>query len=147
MSVCAILHGMTVKRTATGDTPRFRAPFLRPWREHFGWSQEHVVEQIERVTGGGYTLTAVSLGRIERGHQPYNQELMEALEKVFALPAAVLLFRDPAEPDADWDMWESLTPAERATVQRVIRAVRLPPTPSETEESAPSGARKSSGRP
>jgi transcriptional regulator with XRE-family HTH domain len=87
--------------------PRFKAPRLRPtfirqWR----LKKEMTLEQVGEVVG----LSHAQIGRIERGLQPYNQELLEALAELFGTDPASLLMRDPTDPEGIWSIWDQAKP-------------------------------------
>lgn len=64
------------------------------------------LEEVGEVVG----LSHAQLGRIERGLQPYNQELLEALSDLFGTDPASLLMRDPTDPDGIWSIWDKAKP-------------------------------------
>lgn len=64
---------------------------------------------LEQV-GENVGLSHAQLGRIERGLQPYNQELLEALADLFGTDPASLLMRDPTDPDGIWTIWDQAKP-------------------------------------
>lgn len=89
--------------------------FIRQWRKHRGYSVEKLAEMVE--------ITGASLSRIERGLQPYNQEILERLAEALMTDVASLLIRDPSEPEAIWSIWDRAKPGERAQIRSVAEAL------------------------
>ena len=70
--------------------------------------------------GEAVGMSHAQLGRIERGLQPYNQELLEALAELYRTNAANLLMQDPTEEDAMWSLWEQAQEAERRETTKFL---------------------------
>ena len=90
--------------------------------------QEKLVERLE--TESGYTLSAGQLSRIERGEQPYTQDLLEALATVLACTPADLIMRDPTDKDAAWSLLESLDRPSRMKAVKLIELLKEDDEPS-----------------
>lgn len=89
--------------------------FIRQWRKAKGYSVERLAEMVE--------ITGASLSRIERGLQPYNQEILERLADALMTDAASLLIRDPSDPEAMWSLWDRAKPGQRAQIRTVAEAL------------------------
>lgn len=89
--------------------------FIRQWRKHRGYTVEHLAGMIE--------ITGASLSRIERGLQPYNQELLERVAEALTVEPASLLMRDPSEPEPIWSIWDRAKPGERQQIRTVAEAL------------------------
>src|SRR4051812_20630647 len=74
-----------------GDTLCMGTHFLRQWRKQAGKTLEAVAEHLH--------MSHSQLSRIERGKQPYNQELLEALAELYMCDVVDLLIRDPSDPE------------------------------------------------
>ena len=83
--------------------------FLREWRKKSGKTLVAVAEHLH--------MSHSQLSRIERGAQPYNQELLEALADLYGCDVVDLLIRDPSDPEGMWTLWERAKPGDR---QRII---------------------------
>lgn len=94
--------------------------FLREWRKHREMTLEGVAELVGEATGKGFTHA--SLGRIERGKQPYSQPVLEALAVIYRTDPASLLMRNPLDPDAIWSLWDQAKTAEQRTMIRELAA-------------------------
>jgi transcriptional regulator with XRE-family HTH domain len=116
--------GMTKK-------PLFRRTYIRKWREKANLSLRALANRMEEEPGGDLIISHVSIGRIERGEQPYTQPVIEALADALGLSVATLLEVNPDIEDSRViDITSRLrmaTPAERDQAIRVLDAV-LPRT-------------------
>lgn len=90
--------------------------YLREWRKMKpGRTLESVAEHLH--------ISRPQLGRIEKGQQPYNQELLETLAELYGCDVPDLLMRDPTEPDSIWSIWDHAKPGERRQIVEVARAL------------------------
>lgn len=92
-----------------------RKTYLREWRQHRDRTLVQVAEHLH--------MSHSQLSRIERGQQPYNQELLEALADLYMCEVVDLLIRDPSEPDFMWTIWEHASKAQRAQITSVAEAL------------------------
>jgi transcriptional regulator with XRE-family HTH domain len=92
--------------------PRFRRTFLREWREFKNMTLEQVGEAVE--------LSHAQLGRIERGLQPYNQALLEALADLYGTEPANLIMRNPNDRDGIWSLWDQAKESERIETTKYL---------------------------
>lgn len=81
------------------------AHFLREWRKRAGKTLEAVAEELR--------MSHSQLSRIERGKQPYNQELLERLADLYRCEVVDLLIRDPSDPEGLWSIHDQLKPVQR----------------------------------
>lgn len=93
----------------------FRPTFMRQWRQHRGKTLVQVAEELH-VTHG-------YLSKVERGRQPYNQELLERLAGLYLCEPVDLLIRDPSEPESIWSLWEQAKPGQRRQIENVAAAL------------------------
>jgi transcriptional regulator with XRE-family HTH domain len=89
--------------------------FLRQWRQHRGKTLVQVAEHLHMTHG--------QLSRIERGVQPYNQELLERLADLYMCDVVDLLIRDPSDPEGMWSLWDKAKPAQRQQIIAVADAL------------------------
>jgi transcriptional regulator with XRE-family HTH domain len=92
-----------------------RPTFIRQWRQHRGKTLVQIAEQLHMTHG--------QLSRIERGLQPYNQELLEKLAELYRCDVVDLLIRNPAEPESIWSIWDRARPGERQQITNVAGAL------------------------
>lgn len=94
------------------------ATFLREWRLHRQLSQQRAAERI----GIDYT----TLGRIERGKLPYNQDLLERAAAAYGCEPFELLSTDPLKPEPPrliWDRLRDATPELQAKAMAVLEVL------------------------
>lgn len=89
--------------------------FLREWRKHRQKTLEAVADHLH--------MSHSQLSRIERGSQPYNQELLEKLADLYMCDVVDLLIRDPSDPEGMWTIWERAQPGERRQIRDVAEAL------------------------
>ena len=94
--------------------PRFRPTFMRQWREY----REMTLERAGEAVG----MSHAQLGRIERGLQPYNQALLEALAELYRTDAASLIMRDPSN-DTIWSLWDQAKEGQRQEIEKYAEFV------------------------
>jgi transcriptional regulator with XRE-family HTH domain len=93
-----------------------RKTFLRQWRKMKpGRTLEQVADYLH--------MSQPQLGRIERGDQPYNQDLLESLAELYGCSVADLLMRDPTEPSAMWSIWDQARPGEKRMICAAAEAI------------------------
>jgi transcriptional regulator with XRE-family HTH domain len=95
--------------------PRRQPHFIRQWREHRGLTQQSLAERLH--------MSAAQLSRIENGHQPYTQDLLEACAEALRTDPASLLMRNPSDPEAIWSVWERAKPAQRRQLMDAARTL------------------------
>lgn len=115
-----VMGGVHIVYMARQVTPRFRQPqyrrtFIRQWREARGLTLEQLAERVG--------TTHATLSRIERGHQPYQQALLEAIAEALQTDPASLIMRDPSDPEAIWSVWEQAKPAERRQIVEIAKTL------------------------
>lgn len=82
------------------DKPQYRRTYIKEWREKRGLSLRRLAERLEETPGGDLMISHASIGRIEKGQQPYSQPVLEALAAALGVPAYMLLEVNP-EKDGD----------------------------------------------
>jgi transcriptional regulator with XRE-family HTH domain len=99
----------------TRQRRRYTMTFLRQWREHRGLTQEVLAERVG--------VTHATISRLERGLQPYGQDLFERLAKVLQTDAASLLAREPNDPEGIWSVWDQAKPGERRQIVEIAKTL------------------------
>lgn len=97
--------------------------FLREWRKHRDMTLQDVAERVGEATGKGFTHA--SLGRIERGKQPYSEPVLEALAAIYRTDPGSLLMRNPKDPDAIWSIWDQAKTGEQRRMIRELASTVL----------------------
>ncbi len=82
------------------DKPQYRRTYIKEWREKRGLSLRRLADRLENSPGGDLLISHTSIGRIEKGQQPYSQPILEALSAALGVPAWMLLEVNP-EKDGD----------------------------------------------
>lgn len=98
---------------------------IRAWRQHRGLTLQRLEERLEREPGEPL-ISRVSLGRIERGEQPYSQPVLEALAEALQCTPAELLTVDPTKEGEVIDLMRlirSLDPQRLEMATRMLRAI------------------------
>ena len=92
-----------------------RPHHLRAWRKHRGKTLAQVAEELH--------VGRIQLGRIEKGEQPYNQELLERLSEIYDCDVPDLIMRDPTNPERIWSIWDRAQPGVRVQIEEVAAAL------------------------
>lgn len=88
---------------------------LRAWRKHRGKTLVQVAEELH--------IHRTQLGRIEKGEQPYNEELLSRLAEIYDCAVPDLIVRDPLAHKPMWTIWEQAKPGERRQIEVVAEAI------------------------
>lgn len=94
---------------------RRRPIFLRQWREHRGKTLVQVAEHIHMSHG--------QLSRIERGTQPFNEQLLDVLADLYMCDPVDLLIRDPTNDRGIWSIWDQAKEGERRQITALAETV------------------------
>lgn len=89
--------------------------FLRPWRKHRDKTLEAVAEEVG--------ISRTQLGRIEKGQQPFNEELLTRLADIYDCDVPDLIMRDPSDPQNIWSLWDHAKPAQRRQITAVAETI------------------------
>jgi transcriptional regulator with XRE-family HTH domain len=95
----------------------YRRTFIRQWRKYRNLTLAQLADRVG--------TTHATLSRIERGIQPYNQPLLEAIAEALGTDPASLLMRNPEDPEGIWTLLDNAEPAARrqliAIAQTLLR--------------------------
>ena len=95
--------------------------YIRAWREKRGYTLDDMVGRLEVL---GLKITGASLSRIERGIQPYSQDVIEAIADAMNLTVADLTENDPDVPEAEvFDLVRHLNERELRQAGSVLKAM------------------------
>lgn len=78
----------------------YRRTYIKEWRVKRGLSLRRLAERLEAAPGGDLLISHTSIGRIEKGQQPYSQPILEAIADALGVSASMLLEVNP-EKDGD----------------------------------------------
>jgi len=95
--------------------------YIRAWREKKGYTLDQMVGRMEIA---GVPTTGATLSRIERGKQPYSQDIIEAIAEALGVTVAQLVEDNPEIPSSPViDFVRHLTQKEAAQAEAVLRAM------------------------
>jgi transcriptional regulator with XRE-family HTH domain len=98
-----------------------KATYIRAWRTKRGYSLDDMVGRLEAL---GIDTTGASLSRIERGIQPYNQDMLEAIAAALDVEAWQLIKDNPDIPPAKIiDFLQHLDRDQTEQADKVLRAM------------------------
>lgn len=97
--------------------------YLREWREYRGLSLRRLADRME-VEPGVPLMSHANIGRVEKGEQPYTQELLEAAAVALDTTVADLLTVDPNVEDAVAQLNALLRVANQPQKQMALDLVR-----------------------
>lgn len=89
--------------------------FMKEWRKYRKLSQEKAAQRVE--------VDRTTLGRIEKGQLPYNQDFLERLALAYGCEAADILDMNPMKPDAPRLVYDRLKDAPKAMQDQAIRVL------------------------
>lgn len=95
--------------------------YIRAWREKRGYTLDDMIGRLETI---GLKITGASLSRIERGIQPYSQDVLEAIAGALNVDVADLVENDPNVPEAEViDLMRHLDARELKQAESVLKAM------------------------
>lgn len=98
-----------------------KATYIRAWRNKRGYSLDDMVGRLAEL---GVSSTGATLSRIERGLQPYNQDIMEAIATALDVEVWQLTKDNPDIPPAKiYDLLPHLDKDEIDQAEKVLRAL------------------------
>lgn len=103
--------------------PQYSKTFIREWRKHRNLTLEQLSDRLQTMYPGLDGTTHASLGRIERGLQPYNQPLLDAIAEALGTDAPSLLIRDPGDPEGLWSIWDQARPGQRRQIVEIAKTL------------------------
>jgi transcriptional regulator with XRE-family HTH domain len=95
--------------------------YIRAWREKKGLTLDQMVGRLDEI---GVKITGASLSRIERGIQPYSQDIIEAIAESLELTVSQLVEHDPhIEKSEVIDFVQHLDAKQSRQARDVLRAM------------------------
>jgi transcriptional regulator with XRE-family HTH domain len=116
------------RKARPNPKPKRKRIYIREWREHapkFKGRKLTLAKLSERLEAQHeIQITEGQLSRIERGEQPYNQDLLEAVADILGVGEDSLIMRDPTKPERMWGIKTvNLTDAEQERVAAYIEGL------------------------
>ncbi len=93
--------------------------YIRAWRKHRGLTIDQLADMMEREPGVP-VISSVSLGRIERGLQPYSQANLEAIADALDVTPALLLENDPEQGGQVLDLARMVNEVDARTRETIM---------------------------
>lgn len=123
-----VTPGVTNAIGAHGTIPdmqkrRFKKTYIKEWRQHRRLSLRQLAARME-IEPGTELISFASLGRIEKGQQPYSQPVLEALAIALNCEPWDLLHNDPGKTGELVEMVRDLTDEQRRQAVAIIRALK-----------------------
>lgn len=97
--------------------------YLRAWRNYRGLSLRDLANRMEAEPGVPL-MSHANIGRVEKGEQPYTQELLEAAAVALDTTVTNLLTVDPLVEDAVAQLNALLQSANRPQQEMALDLVR-----------------------
>lgn len=104
------------------DEPSYRRTYIKEWRTKRGLSLRRLAERLEETPGGDLLISHASIGRIEKGQQPYSQPILEAIAAALGVPTYMLL---EVNPDKDGDVIDITLRLNKAPPQVRDQAISI----------------------
>lgn len=112
-----------MRKRAHPKPQAYRRTFIRQWREYRGLSQTDLENRMEKAPGEPL-ISRVSIGRIEKGQQPYSQPILEAMAQALECEAWELLEVDPTKEGEVIDLMRILRSLDRTQLGQVTKIVK-----------------------
>lgn len=104
------------------EPKRYGKTYIREWREYRGLSLRRLADRME-MDGPNETISHASIGRIEKGEQPYSQPILEALAEALSCSVTDLLSVDPTKEGEIVDLMRLIDDRNRDQAIRVLKAL------------------------
>lgn len=115
-------NGLMSRKARSHPKPQRQLSQIKAWRKHRGLTLAKLSERLEQMEG--LEMSDAQLSRIERGEQPWSQDLMEALGRVLQTEVQHLINVNPQGQAVRWSIWDQASPAERQQAEAFIETVR-----------------------
>lgn len=115
-------NGRMPRKARSHPKPQRQPTQIKAWRKYRGLTLAKLSERLQELEG--LEMSDAQLSRIERGQQPYSQDLLEALSRVFMCEVPHVLNVNPNGQTVKWSIWEEATPVERQQAEAFIETVR-----------------------
>jgi len=110
------------KKARPHSKPARQRTFIREWRKHRGYTLERFSDALQTMLD--LDISYAQISRIERGDQPYSQDLLEAFARVLQCEPNHLLRIDPTRgEDVFYSVYDRLSPVQRRQAQAMLRVI------------------------
>jgi transcriptional regulator with XRE-family HTH domain len=114
------VHNAYMGKNVTTRFKTRRKNYIREWRKDRNLSLEALAERVGEKIGG---FTHASLSRIERGLQPWSEDVLEAIADALRTDVASLLMRNPSDPEGMWSIWDRAQKVERELIVEMAETI------------------------
>lgn len=97
--------------------------YIKEWRKAKGLSLRKLADRLEVSPGGDPLLSYVSLGRIERGEQPFNEETIDAIADALGVTRLMLLEVHPEREGTLIDLFRRLPEKEKEHARQYLETL------------------------
>lgn len=97
--------------------------YIREWRKAKGLSLRRLADRLEVTPGGEPLLSYVSLGRIEKGEQPFNEETIDAIAEALGVTRLMLLEIHPEREGALIELFKRLPEKDQEHARRYLETL------------------------
>lgn len=104
------------------DKPVYGRTYIKEWREKRGLSLRRLADRLEQTPGGDLLISHTSIGRIEKGQQPYSQPILEAIAEALGVSASMLL---EVNPNIDGDVIDITLRLKKASPELRQQAIDI----------------------
>ena len=98
--------------------------YFREWRTHRKLSLAKAVARMEAEPGGDPLISSMSLSRIERGEQPYSEEVVNALADVYQCEPYMLFTMNPQMDGAVIDLMKFVTKMDGRKAEKSLQLLK-----------------------
>lgn len=126
MRLSATEHGVYVwlmGKTRKPERATYRRTYIEAWRKYRGLSQVQLEHRMERAPGEPL-ISRVSIGRIEKGLQPYSQPILEALAEALDCTPSDLLEVNPMKDGEVVDLMRILRSMDHAKLGQIAKIAK-----------------------
>lgn len=97
--------------------------FIRHWREYRGLSLAKLAARMEAAPGEEL-MSGMSLSRIERGQQPYSEELLNALSDALSCSPWELISVDPSRDGDVIDLMRFIHEMDKKKAEKALAVLK-----------------------
>lgn len=101
----------------------YRRTYIEQWRKFRGFSQVRLENRMEKAPGEPL-ISRVSIGRIEKGLQPYSQPILEAIAEALDCTVWELLEVNPLKQGEVVDLMRIMRSMDNAKVGELAKIAK-----------------------
>lgn len=117
------VYGWFMGKTRKPARQTYRRTYIAEWRKFRGYSQVRLEHRMERSPGEPL-ISRVSIGRIEKGLQPYSQPILEAIAEALDCTPWELLEVNPLKQGEVVDLMRFIRSMDNAKVGELAKIAK-----------------------